>query len=131
MKKAIFIAATFLILFSGSCQKNKPTAIIGKWKLTEELIDIGDGKGQFKKTETQQIIEFFEDGNFTSTTSLCQMPSENAKNGTGTFSTKENKIIPGNCAEPNRDITFEINGQELILHLPCIEPCAQKYVRIN
>ena len=129
MQKAIVIAVMFFIFFS--CSKSENSSLVGKWKLTEELIDIGDGKGQFKKTNAEQIIEFFQDGTFSSTVSLCQMPSGNNKTGSGTYSTNGNEIIPGNCAETGRRITFEVSGQELILNLPCIEPCKQKYVKVK
>jgi hypothetical protein len=128
MKKTIIIAATFLIFFS--CTRNENASLIGKWKLTEELIDIGNGKGEFKKVNAQQTIEFFQDGTFSSTVSLCQVPSGSGEKGTGTYSTDGNTIIPDNCAEDGRGITYEISGSELILNFSCIEPCKQKYVKV-
>lgn len=110
---------------------NQNNSLTGKWRLTEELIDIGDGKGKFKEVNTQQIIEFFKDGTFSSTLSLCQTLSGSGETVTGTYSMDGNKIIPGNCLENDRTITFEINGHELILNLLCVEPCKQKYVKVS
>lgn len=129
MKNLIIIALASFVLFS--CPGNENAGIIGKWKLTEELIDIGDGKGDFKEAAAQQSIEFFRDGTFTSTSSLCPAASGGAGQGTGTYSMEENKITPADCTEAGRNITFELNGRELILNLPCIEPCKQKYVRVD
>lgn len=127
MKKVIIIALALFIFFS--CSKNEDASLVGKWKLTEELIDIGDGNGAFKKVNAQHSIEFFSDGTFSATTSLCQTPSGSGNNGT--YSTDANKITPDNCVGNDRSITFEIIGQELILDLRCIEPCKQKYVKVD
>lgn len=129
MKNAIIIVGMFFVF--SSCSLNKNTSLIGKWKLTEELIDIGDGKGEFKEVNTQQFIEFMQDGTFSSTVNLCQMPANKDEKGTGTYSVDENKIIPGNCADDDdSSITFETSGKELILSFFCIEPCKQKYVKV-
>lgn len=129
--KIITIFAAACILFF-SCATNEKNALIGKWQLTEELIDIGDGKGEFKAVNTQQFIEFMRDGTFTSTVSLCQISANESDTGTGTYSIDENKIIPNKCAgENDRSITFETNGKELILNLECIEPCKQKYLKVD
>lgn len=124
MKKAIIIAAVLFI--SLSCSRN---GLVGTWKLTEELIDIGDGKGEFKEATTQQTIEFFNNGTYSSTLSLCQTPSGDGKNWTGTYSMKGNKIMPDDCPEDGRRINFELREGALILNLACIEPCKQKYVK--
>ena len=130
MKIITIFAAAWILFFS--CATNEKNALIGKWQLTEELIDIGDGKGEFKAVNTQQFIEFMRDGTFTSTVSLCQIPANEGETGTGTYSIDENKIIPGKCAgENDRSITFETNGKELILNLLCIEPCKQKYLKVD
>ena len=129
MKKLIIIAIISFVFFS--CPRNEDTGIIGKWILTEELIDIGDGKGAFKEATSQQSIEFFRDGTFTSTFSLCPMASGSSGQGAGTYSIDGNKMTPENCAEEGRGITFELSGQELILNFSCIEPCKQKYVKVN
>lgn len=129
MKKLIITALASFVLFS--CPKNENAGLIGKWQLTEELIDIGDGKGEFKEATTQQSIEFFRDGTFTATSSLCQMAPGSSGQGTGTYSMEGNTITPANCAGESRNITFELNGRELILNLTCIEPCKQKYVRVD
>ncbi len=129
MKKLIIIALTSFVLFA--CPRTEDTGIVGKWKLTEELIDIGDGKGEFKEATSQQSIEFFRDGTFTATFSLCQMAPGSSGQGTGTYSMDRNTITPENCAGESRAITFELSGRELILNLICIEPCKQKYVRVD
>jgi len=129
MKKLIIIVVASFVLFS--CPRNEDAGIVGKWKLTEELMDIGDGKGEFKEATSQQSIEFFRDGTFTSTFNLCPMASGSPGQGSGTYSMDGNRITPGNCAEEGRSITFELSGQELILNLSCIEPCKQKYVKVD
>lgn len=129
MKKLIIIALTSIVLFA--CPRTENAGLIGKWQLTEELIDIGDGKGEFKEATTQQSIEFFRDGTFTATFSLCPAASGGSGQGSGTYSMEENKITPANCTEAGGNITFELSGRELILNLTCIEPCKQKYVRVD
>ncbi len=129
MKKAIFIALAIMGL---ACSKPGNAALTGKWILSEELIDIGDGKGTFKASNTQLIIEFLEDGTFTSSHSFCPGGAAKNKKGTGTYSTASSKILPANCtAGEAGNITFELSGSELILSLPGIEAHKQKYRQLN
>ena len=97
--------------------------------MTEELIDIGDGKGTFKPVDKEQVIEFFSDGTFSATHSLCPMVSGSNGKGSGTYSLEEKEIKPANCSETAGRISFEVKGGALVLHLPCIEPCQQKFVK--
>lgn len=129
MKTLLPIAIAILLLCS--CHDNKTNGLSGKWKLTEELIDIGDGKGTFQPTDTDQVIEFLADGTFTATTSLCQTPGPDSGQGSGTYSTETMELTPTNCAGESRSLPFELKGGALILRLPCIEPCQQKYERIE
>lgn len=129
MNKVTILIPLLLVLFS--CSKNEVDPLIGKWKLTEELIDIGDGQGQFKKTNAQQTIEFFRDGTFSSSTSFCPMQADNVKGGKGTYSLRDKKLVQSDCPADSRGITFESKGRELILNLACIEPCKQKYSKME
>ena len=126
MKKAIIIAAAFLVLFS--CTNNETPSLVGQWKMTAELLDIGDGKGFFKKVDSQQTIDFFENGTFSSTVNFCLTPSGDG--GNGTYFIAENKLVPI-CGQDDRVLFFELSGQELIINLSCIEPCKQKYQKVN
>lgn len=128
MKNVIIIAAALFMFIS--CTKKDENALIGKWKLTEELIDIGDGKGEFNPSDAQHIIEFFDNGTFSSTATFCPA-SVGSEKTTGTYSTNGNKLMPDQCKENGRSITFEVSGQELILNLSCVEPCKQKYAKIG
>ena len=65
MKNSILILLAMFLL-NCSSDDSKPsgeTALIGKWKLIEQLADPGDGSGTFQPIESDIVIEFFSNGN--------------------------------------------------------------------
>lgn len=120
-----------LILFIaiGSCsQKNND--LIGTWQLIEEKIDIGNGLGQFAKTNNSKTVTFLADGIIKSSGSLCHMPGLNDKGEIGTYS--NTTISSKSCIDKGRvtTVTYELIAGELIIMYFCNEPCGEKYVKL-
>lgn len=110
-----------------SCQEKNDNALIGKWQLVEQLIDIGDGSGSFVPTETGKTVEFREDGTVVSSGSLCGMGGQPGQQGAGAYSVETGEITPDNCPTGQLPVKFELQDGELILYYPCIEACGEKY----
>lgn len=126
---------TFLLMLSVvlvSCKKEEDPALVNKWHLIEQLADPGDGSGTFQPVSSNKTVEFFEDGTITSNGSLCGMSSEVGSGSSGTYSTADSTITVDNCGfDPPNPMTFEMQGENLIINYPCIEPCREKYEQVE
>ncbi|GJM34584.1 MAG: hypothetical protein DHS20C18_35850 [Saprospiraceae bacterium] len=134
MKNAIFILlaiATVLSCTPKDGGHSENDALVGKWKLTAQLMDIGDGSGTFNPVVSEKTIEFLADGSVTSNGSLCQMTDQPEQATKGTYATNDLTISPTDCSTNGHKIFYELKNSELIISYPCIEPCRHKYVKVN
>lgn len=101
--------------------------IIGKWKLTESLTDIGDGKGQWAPVPPSDStsVQFNENGTIESLES-------------GFKAVKSYKIIDSAKMEltfqnnqPKINYRYKVQNDSLELNPPCIEACGFKYVKVE
>lgn len=129
MRNPIFILILCLSMLS--CQKKNGAGLLGTWQLTEQLIDIGDGKGTFAPAEAGKTIEFRKDGTVVSSGSLCSLGGEAGQQGAGKYSVETGEIISDNCGPGALPVKFQLRGEELILNYPCIEPCGEKYRKVR
>lgn len=142
MKKCLYLLISVLVL---TCTSDSTTFIdnpelLGKWKLIEVLVDLGDGSGTFQPINYNKTVEFFNNATVTSSGYLCFI-SEESISSTGTFeiiSSNESdtnfdgKIKPNSCEFSETEIYFDINSDnKLILWFPCIEGCGEKYEKIQ
>ncbi len=113
--------------------------IIGKWKLIEQLTDPGDGSGTFQTIASDRVIEFFSDGTVSINGELCYMGVDVGDTNTGVYelftntdSNYDGEIVPDNCnlSDVKVNFTLPLSGN-LILWYQCIEPCAQKFVKVQ
>jgi hypothetical protein len=131
MKRLTLLLAIMIAFMSCSNNNNNSEIeIVGEWKLIETLADPGDGSGTFQPINSDKIIEFFNDETFTSNGTLCQMSDETTTT-TGTYSETESEIFPTDCINPELSLSFEITNSRLIISYFCIEPCKEKYVKVN
>lgn len=139
MKKYILLV---LVIVSVSCFSDDSTptlddSALGKWQLIEQLLDPGDGSGTFQTVQSQRIIEFFSDGKVTVNGGLCFIHTEIDDSQSGLY-----EMFSDEATDINHDgvITSELCGNfkiyfdisadgHLILWYPCIEACAQKFIR--
>ena len=119
--KKLAVLLVSVLLFSCSEPKDE-YALVGNWKLTETLIDPGDGSGVFEKTTFDWTLEFLPNGTIQSSKSLCL-------NGSSNDATYTDTEIKGTaCDAPV--YTYKQDGKYLILtHGFCIEPCRYKFLR--
>lgn len=136
--KKLFPLLTFIALLTfsacpsaGDHADDADTTLVGKWALTESLIDIGNGQGTFQSIESEKIIEFLDNGKVISNGPLCQMSSETTTAGEGDYDRNEKTISATDCNFELPPIRYEHNGGELILWYPCMEPCGHKFVKVR
>ena len=136
MKKPLLLLLLLTLL--GACNSDDDNTttevsssnpIIGKWKLTEQLMDPGDGSGTFIAVTSNKTIEFYIDGTVISNGNLCT-PNTNTIIGTsGTFN--ENQFITSSACATSLGIEYELlTDRSLIITYPCIETCQEKYIKI-
>ena len=141
-----FLSIFFFIIFISSCSTDDSTPkdksqLVGKWKLIEQLIDPGDGSGTFQPIDSNRVIEFFSDNTVKMNGILCFMSTEIGTEESGVYmmitdsntDTQNNgEIIPNTCSSRSARVYFDLpeNGN-LILWYQCIEPCGQKFEKID
>ena len=129
VKKLIFTLITMGILYScnNDDDSNSDTELIGNWKLIELLNDIGNGMGAFYSVESNKIITFESGGIITSNGNLFSNGTNLGNPTSGTYSNSESTFKSSDCNNPDCIITFEQNGNILIIDYACTEPCKSKY----
>lgn len=144
MKKLLCILIS-LLMFNCSSDDGKPneeTKLLGKWQVIEHLLDPGDGSGTFQPVASQRVIEFFLDGSVKVNGNLCFLSTDVGEEQTGTYeitsdpradTTHDGEIIPDDdCNSEFYKIVFDISADgNLILWYPCIEPCGEKFEKLN
>ncbi len=119
-------------LFACDKDDNKITiqdSIVGSWSLEAYYGDPGDGSGDFEPTDKTQILTFMTDGTYTSGDGgLCG----DRTGESGTYSTETLRIEPEECGTIGGiGYRYELADSKLLIYLPCIESCIQRYVRVD
>ncbi|MDG1330989.1 MAG: lipocalin family protein [Crocinitomicaceae bacterium] len=134
MKNVTLFILSSLILLLASCQKTEcgfGNEIVGKWQLTEQLADPGDGSGTFNPITSSKEIRFYANGTFEANGDMCQMTSQAGLIHTGTYDISNETLAPDNCVSMMpMSYNYTLNGNTLIISFPCICGCQQKYERI-
>ena len=136
MKKNLLLFLLILIILLVSCKGSDDEIytsndILGAWQLRAVLADPGDGSGEYEPVRSNKTIEFFEDGTFVSNVSFCGGSLESGEGFSGTYDTETCSIVPQGGAFPGSGIRYSFDGNNLIIQLPCIEPCGEKYEKIR
>jgi len=126
MKKYPILALLFCTILLVSCKKEK-TELRGEWLLVEVSYDPGDGSGSFEPVSSTKTLHF-SNGSISSNGDLCSLSAEVGFTTAGTYNLADS-IITGDCIYGGLPITFEHNGNELIVNYPYLENCRAKYVK--
>ncbi len=132
MLRIIFVLAILTLVVSG-CDKKKgiENEIVGKWQITEQLVDPGDGSGTYQPVQGNKTIVFNANGTFYSSGSICS-PGDGSGNGSqGNYDSNTQMLTGVNCGVNTIDIYYELSNNELIIIYPCIEACREKFIKIN
>ncbi|WP_378186115.1 lipocalin family protein [Aquimarina sp. W85] len=129
--KNLLYTISFLMVF-WSCAEKKEAALVGTWKLSEVLVDPGNGKGTFQKANQEKVITFFADGTLKTNVSYCNMAKDTTIGKAGSYSIADSKLRI-TCDTSESNIDFKLNDGELIIDFPtqCIESCKEKYIKVK
>lgn len=136
MKKYLFLIIG-LTLFVSACEESNLNSgeLIGVWQLSEVLADPGDGSGTFQPTTDDIKISFFTEGNLFVEPGIFYCTGLILyDNFNGKYDTTTSVLIPFDCkfGDNQAEYDYELNADnELIVYLPCIEPCANKFVKVS
>ena len=134
MRKVCLILLT-AVIFS-ACSKDDPIIegdLTGTWILIEQLADPGNGSGTFQPVDSDKTITFLENNQFFSNGNLCQTFQDVKGGSSGSYDPVSKTLLVSDCVliDSSRSLMYEIQGNNLIIHYLCIEPCAEKYQRIQ
>lgn len=132
MKNVLSIVLVFLTLISCKSDDSfSSNSIVGTWKLVEMLADPGDGSGTFMPVTSSKTIEFLADGSYTSNGNICAFSALNDGDSEGMYQVSEEGYRI-ECEDPFvSPLNLQLKEGDLILTFFCIEPCQQKYKRIQ
>jgi len=121
MKKLLLTCAILCTALLFSCKKDTQGTgeIFGKWLLTEQYSDPGDGSGTYQKVKERKTATFSRTGEITgevfeSPTSFKVLDSVRME-----ITTKINTYV----------YRYKVTDKYLQLNPPCIEGCGLKFVR--
>lgn len=137
----IILFSFFISCSTDDSRPKEQPQLIGKWRLIEQLSDPGDGSGTFQPIDSNRVIEFFSDNTVKINGVLCFMSSEIAIEESGTYmmitdsnidTQHDGEIIPNTCSSRSAKVYFDLPvSGNLILWYVCIEPCGQKFEKID
>lgn len=108
-------------------------AVESHWELVEVYSSPGNG-GSFNEVESYRTITIFENGDFISRGSLCTFDISNSEIQTGEIehTNTESKMVFFGCSgNDESELTFTMDGDEMIVEFSCFEGCAHKYKRVD
>ena len=134
MKQIIALGLLFATLMA--CDETgsvEDLSLLGSWQLAEVLADPGDGSGTYQPVNSQKTLTFHTDGTFRSTENMC--PGMGNDSRTGRLNLADSTLLIDNCtwwnSEENASLHIEFDGINLYVLFPCIEPCGEKYRKIE
>jgi len=129
----LLLSATFI-----SCAKTETLAennLIGQWLLTETLADPGDGSGTYQPVDSERKITFLTNGTFEMNQDPCPTIVRQQDSAKGTYNLNDSTLTVTGCrfegATEDHQINFSVNEGHLFLLYPCIEPCGEKYKKLE
>jgi hypothetical protein len=125
-----------LLLFTSilACSKEKEgqsgPQVKSSWIMTAHLQDPGDGSGTFVPVNSTKYLKFYANGTLRSNGDICSMDSSATNATTGTYSVADSSLTSAGCSVTigGWPIRYEMNGDTLDVHYPCIEPCIARYI---
>ena len=128
MKRSIALIVAIAAFAACTTQKTNSTTtptLVGKWKLTETLADIGDGKATWQQVskDSALVSEFRSDGSITG----------NAMPGTTHYAIADSAHL-NMTIEHNTDpidYRYKVSKDTLLLNPPCREACGMRFVRLK
>ena len=135
MKRITIVLMTFLFVISCSSDDDNNTTIepglIGNWKLVAVYSDPGDGSGDFVPVSSDKTIQFNANTIINSNANLCVLFSDVGEPSSGTYSEADESFTITNCDIMPVTGYYELGNSNLIISYLCIEPCQEKYEKVD
>lgn len=132
MKTLNFILLIVTGLLFVTCKKDSHTAnvtLTGKWKLTESLLDPGDGSGKWQPVPSSAVsvyVQFDNDGKLEGTAFPGYVSYVVKDSVTLTFTSKDNVLQNYRYSIKIDTIVMSPDGP-----IRCYEACGAKYVKVK
>jgi hypothetical protein len=128
MKKILLLLSFFVTLSACTdCDDDTPMAeseIVGNWELVAILSDPGDGSGTFQPA-SGKTLQFTDQSVVHCNIGFC-FGQDTQATSTGTYDVPTTTIDVDNCTG-----TYSFNERFLEVSHFCIEPCGERYIRVN
>lgn len=117
-----YIIILGLAIFAVSCSKNlSKTGLVGKWRLTESLMDPGDGSGQWTAPAENTVIEFTKSG-------IIKYDGGESDN----YKIVNDSLLQiSSSSSSTVNYSYKVDGNKLFMRPPCIEACGDRYIRLK
>lgn len=103
--------------------------LIGKWQLTELLMDPGDGSGVFESTDLDITLEFLSDTELVADGVLCGYEKEDTL--IEAIFDSEEAMISVDCNGYKLEHgVYLVEGKLVLNNRSCREPCSAKFEKI-
>ena len=132
MNKAILVLSVLILILANACTKNHEvpqTALEGKWKLTESMVDPGNGGGKWMKVPEKSPYEFvtFSGTGKIESNVFGEYTEYSLKDSTTLSFKRKNNTI--------QNYLFAIDGKTLTMSpagpILCIEGCAIRFSKVE
>lgn len=129
--KALFLCfLTLLVLTACQDDDDQLSPVNGTWRLSAVLSDPGNGSGTFQPVDSDRILELRANGAYTATGDLCRFTTDADASTTGVYNITDGTLFPDDCVTTGgTPLSLFIDGDELTIDYPCIEPCRHRYTR--
>ncbi len=127
----IFLALLGLVINCSDDSENANPSLHGRWQLKAVLYDPGDGSGTFKAVDSEKYIEFLSNQEVRSNGNLCNGGTSFEEPSSGVYVLPDSTLQIDECPQNILSTRFRIQNGKLILSYPCIEPCEEKYVKLE
>lgn len=123
MKTLRVLTFIFSILFVNACSKSDLEGLNGKWKLTEQLADPGDGSGKWMRSEAKNSYIIFNADGTVSGNLYVNYKFYNVIDSTKIEFTLQD--------DTKRVLFYKLSGGSLEIMGACIEACGSRFRKEN
>lgn len=135
MRPIMGLCILFLSVLSCNDDDNQPNVltsdVVGSWNLKAIYADPGDGSGDFQPVDSDKVIEFMANGEFSSNANLCYIFSDVGEASSGVYSEANTTLMISGCDISPTTVNYEVIDSELIVSYFCIEGCLEKYEKVQ
>lgn len=129
MRPLVYVLSAFFILFAAACGKDGVkgnVSLTGKWKLSQNLADPGDGSGTWQPVTNSTSLMLNSDG----TTSGTTFPNYVKYTTQG-----DTELTFSQVDKTTQNYRFKISHDTLFMSpdgpIRCFEACGIKFVKVN